>query len=266
VLLAALAVAMVITPITIRNARAHVVPAVPTDAVSVPALPSSADLQSLLSLLPVAPDLKQLDLTKASQVNELLHSLPVDVFHPTFTLNDEPGSWMDTGFTITGGRSLAPMLKIPGVPTKATFVVGPDTGAETLHTVTSLIRPVGAAPFDQASGITGTREYTLTEPCLYAFTCKNHPYMLGAIVLDVDGRGRARLELRRRLLELGVDPDLTDARRLGLHVPRRQRLRLLEVGLEEAVEGGQERGRAVLLVREDRRRRIRRVPRGRRSG
>jgi DNA-binding beta-propeller fold protein YncE len=184
VLLAALAVAMVITPITIRNARAQVVPAVPTDAVSVPALPSSADLQSLLSLLPVAPDLKQLDLTKASQVNELLHSLPVDVFHPTFTLNDEPGSWMDTGFTITGGRSLAPMLKIPGVPTKATFVVGPDTGAETLHTVTSLIRPVGAAPFDQASGFTGTREYTLTEPGLYAFTCKIHPYMLGAIVLD----------------------------------------------------------------------------------
>ena len=84
---------------------------------------------------------------------------PVDVFNPTFKLTDEPGTWFDTGLDVVGGRSLAPVLKLPGVPTKATFIVGPETGTNTAHTVTSLIRPVGAAPFDQASGFVGTKEY-----------------------------------------------------------------------------------------------------------
>ena len=181
--LAALALLAVIAPITVR-ARAQSLPSVPLDGVSVPALPNSADLKSLLSLLPAAPDPDQFDLTKADQVKDLLSALPVDVFHPTFKLNDEPGSWFDTGFTITGGRSLAPVLKLPGVPAKATFTVGPETGADTLHTITSLIRPVGAAPLDEASGFTGTKDYDLTVPGLYAFTCKIHPYMLGAIVVD----------------------------------------------------------------------------------
>jgi DNA-binding beta-propeller fold protein YncE len=181
-LLASLAVVLILTPI--MRARAQQVPSVPLDGINLPALPTSADLKSVLSLLPVAPDLDQLDLTKADQLKSLLESLPVNLFHPTFKLNDEPGSWFDTGFTVSGGRALAPMLKLPGVPTKATFTIGPDTGADTLHTITSLIRPVGAAPLDEASGFTGTKDYDLTVPGLYAFTCKIHPYMLGAIVLD----------------------------------------------------------------------------------
>src|SRR3954464_5401399 len=184
VLLAALAVALSLAPITARYAKAQGLPSVPLNGVNVPALPGGADLKSLLSLLPAAPDPDQFDLTKADQVKSLLAALPVDVFHPTFELNDEPGSWFDTGFTVSGGRALAPVLKLPGVPTKATFTVGPETNADTLHTITSLIRPVGAAPLDEASGFNGTKDYDLTVPGLYAFTCKIHPYMLGAIVVD----------------------------------------------------------------------------------
>src|SRR5204863_122854 len=85
-----------------------------------------------------------------------------------------------------GGKSLAPVLKLPGIPTKATFIVGPDTGADTNHSITSLIRPVGAAIMDQTAGFVGTREYEFTEPGLYAFTCKIHPYMLGAAAVGVE--------------------------------------------------------------------------------
>ena len=184
ILAASLAVLLVLGPLMARAAKAQVAPSVPTDAVSVPALPDSADLKSLLSLFPAAPDPDQFDLTKADQVKSLLSALPVDVFHPTFKLNDEPGSWFDTGVSISGGKALAPVLKLPGVPAKATFEVGPGTGADTLHTVTSLIRPVGAAPLDESSGFTGTREYDFKVPGLYAFTCKIHPYMLGAVVVD----------------------------------------------------------------------------------
>jgi DNA-binding beta-propeller fold protein YncE len=186
-LVAVALVAAVITPMAIRSARAQVaspIPAVPIAELDLPDLPSTADLASFLSLFPAAPDPKQLDLTKNETLKGVLASLPVDVFNPTFKLTDDPATWFDTGFTITGGRSLAPVLKLPGIPIKATFVVGPDTGAAMAHTVTSLIRPVGAPPIDQASTFIGTREYEFTEPGLYAFTCKIHPYMLGAAVVD----------------------------------------------------------------------------------
>ncbi|MGH3943013.1 MAG: copper oxidase, partial [Pseudonocardiaceae bacterium] len=54
------------------------------------------------------------------------------------------------------------------------------------HTVTGLIWPKGAAnfPFDQAGAFVGDTEVELTEPGLYAFACKIHPYMLGAVVVD----------------------------------------------------------------------------------
>src|SRR3954471_20884359 len=166
ILLAALAVALSLAPITARYAKAQSLPSVPLNGVNIPALPSSADLKSLLSLLPAAPDPDQFDLTKADQVKALLEALPVNVFHPTYKLNDEPGSWFDTGLTVAGGKSLGVVLKLPGVPTKATFVVTPETGVDTLHTVTSLIRPVGAAPMDQASGFNGTRDYDFKVPGL----------------------------------------------------------------------------------------------------
>jgi len=69
-----------------------------------------------------------------------------------------------------------------GVLTK--FSIAEPTASA--HTVTGLIWPKGAAnfPFDQAGAFVGDTEVELTEPGLYAFACKIHPYMLGAVVVD----------------------------------------------------------------------------------
>lgn len=58
--------------------------------------------------------------------------------------------------------------------------------AESAHTITNLIWPEGAAgfPFDQPGAFVGSSTAQLTEPGLYAFVCKIHPYMLGAVVVD----------------------------------------------------------------------------------
>lgn len=69
-------------------------------------------------------------------------------------------------------------------PTVNFHVREPD--AATVHSVTSLIWPTGAKgyPFDQSSAFIGDVTTTLTEPGLYAWACKIHPYMLGAVVVD----------------------------------------------------------------------------------
>ena len=69
-------------------------------------------------------------------------------------------------------------------PTVNFHVKAPD--AATVHSVTSLIWPTGAKgfPFDQSSAFIGDQSITLTQPGLYAFACKIHPYMLGAVVVD----------------------------------------------------------------------------------
>jgi len=91
-----------------------------------------------------------------------------------FTLTDNPGRWFDTGVDVSGTRSLA--------------IIGPggeiqfSGQSSTVHTVTSLIFPTGAAgmPFDAGAGST----VTLETPGLYVFWCKIHPYMFGAVIVD----------------------------------------------------------------------------------
>ncbi len=189
IILLAIASVLLLLP-TAEEARAQqtIIPGVPLGEIDLPKLPTSADLTSLLGLLPIGLDLNKLDLLKGSGgtngLSQLLGSLPINLFSPTFKITDEPGSWFDSGLTLFGGKSLAPVLKLPGIQTKATFIVGPETGADTNHSITSLIRPVGAAIMDQTAGFVGTRDYEFTEPGLYAFTCKIHPYMLGAAVVD----------------------------------------------------------------------------------
>ncbi|MFC7614496.1 cupredoxin domain-containing protein [Actinokineospora soli] len=63
-------------------------------------------------------------------------------------------------------------------------VAAPD--AESAHTATSLIWPDGAKGFpqDTPGAFVGATTMQLTEPGLYAFACKVHPYMLGAVVVD----------------------------------------------------------------------------------
>jgi YVTN family beta-propeller protein len=71
------------------------------------------------------------------------------------------------------------------LPVTANFnIAAPATQGS--HTVTSLIWPDGAKgfPFDEGGAFVGTTSVQLTQPGLYAFACKIHPYMLSAIVVD----------------------------------------------------------------------------------
>ena len=89
-------------------------------------------------------------------------------------LTDEPGAWFQNQ---NGGGALA-------VATPGTEVV--FTGkSNTVHTRTSLIFPTGATnmPFDTAPR-KGSDSVVLHTPGLYVFTCKIHPYMFGAVIID----------------------------------------------------------------------------------
>jgi DNA-binding beta-propeller fold protein YncE len=57
---------------------------------------------------------------------------------------------------------------------------------DSAHFASALIWPDGAAgmPFDQTGAWIGSRTVQLTKPGLYAFACKVHPYMLGAVAVD----------------------------------------------------------------------------------
>jgi DNA-binding beta-propeller fold protein YncE len=95
-----------------------------------------------------------------------------------FELTDEPGRWFkSTAGAIAGTHSLA--VARPGVEVKFTG------RSHTVHTMTSLMFPAGAAgmPFD-TEATKGSREVVLRTPGLYVFVCKIHPYMLGAVIVD----------------------------------------------------------------------------------
>ena len=95
-----------------------------------------------------------------------------------FELTDEPGAWFkNTAGPVAGFKSLA--LATPG--TEVRF----KGNSNTVHTRTSLIFPTGATnmPFDTAPR-KGSDEVVLYTPGLYVFTCKIHPYMFGAVIVD----------------------------------------------------------------------------------
>lgn len=98
----------------------------------------------------------------------------------TFLRTDEPGRWFkNTAGPIAGTQSLA--VAAPGV--QVVF----DGNSATVHTVTSLIFPTGAQgmPFDSGTVQNATQvAVTLTTPGLYVFTCKIHPYMFAAVIVD----------------------------------------------------------------------------------
>ena len=100
-----------------------------------------------------------------------------------FNLTDHPGSWFDSGVDVLGTKSLG--VTTAGVG-KVSFVSNPaKTGSN--HTASSLMWPTGAKgmPFDQEKAWkNGKREVELKTPGLYAFVCKMHPFMLGAVIKD----------------------------------------------------------------------------------
>jgi DNA-binding beta-propeller fold protein YncE len=95
-----------------------------------------------------------------------------------FDLTDNPGSWYrSTAGPIAGTQSLA--VATPGVEVRF------SGRSHTVHTMTSLIFPSGAAgmPFDTEAQ-KGSASLVLRTPGLYVFVCKIHPYMLGAVIVD----------------------------------------------------------------------------------
>lgn len=103
----------------------------------------------------------------------------------TFIISDQPGSWFrsaraETIFGITKGTRSLEVLPPGG---SVNFIMS-DTN--TVHTMTSLLWPSGAPhlPFDQARAYKGGGLLHLSKPGLYVFTCKVHPYMFGAVIVD----------------------------------------------------------------------------------
>ncbi|CAL1241180.1 hypothetical protein [Candidatus Methylocalor cossyra] len=91
-------------------------------------------------------------------------------------LTDEPGHWFKDP---SDGDSLV-VIK----PGEAVLLKQTDSNTE--HTITSLLWQPGARDFpvdqDQPSALSVT--HTFEKPGLYVFTCKVHPYMFGAVVVD----------------------------------------------------------------------------------
>jgi len=102
----------------------------------------------------------------------------------TFEITDEPGSW----FKSARADALAPLTV-----TKSLEVIRPGdyvnfvmSQTDTVHSVTSLMWPTGAdhMPFDQTQSYKGGGIVELTDPGLYVFTCKVHPYMFAGVIVD----------------------------------------------------------------------------------
>ena len=103
----------------------------------------------------------------------------------TFKLKDEPSYWFDTELKDVEKTLHTRSLAAGEGPTTITFSIGePHTSVG--HTVSSLVWPEGAQnmPFTQPGAVTGEQSVNLVTPGLYAFYCKIHPYMLGAVVID----------------------------------------------------------------------------------
>ncbi|HMF92386.1 MAG TPA: copper oxidase [Candidatus Angelobacter sp.] len=99
----------------------------------------------------------------------------------TFLRTDNPGSWFqNVRGPIAGTQSLA--VATPGVEVRFQ-----DGESNAIHTVTSLIFPTGAVgmPFDSGSlNHNDQVRIILKTPGLYVFTCKIHPYMFAAVIVD----------------------------------------------------------------------------------
>jgi YVTN family beta-propeller protein len=98
-----------------------------------------------------------------------------------FSITDDPGSWFrnDDSPPIGATDSLA-------VTTRGSTVYFNMDKSNTVHTVTSLMWPTGAAnmPFDQPEAFNGDTQVRLWDAGLYVFVCKLHPFMLGAVIVD----------------------------------------------------------------------------------
>jgi hypothetical protein len=117
----------------------------------------------------------------------------------SFEVVDDPGPWFKNRSPIPGtSESLA-------VATTGDTVQFDMTNTATVHTITSLIYPVDVndnvatnMPFDQTQAFKGGAQVTLEDPGLYVFTCKIHPYMFAAVIVD-DPSTTAGLDIGEKL-------------------------------------------------------------------
>ncbi|MCE7915434.1 MAG: copper oxidase [Nitrosomonas sp. PRO4] len=119
--------------------------------------------------------------------NILLGTKPSEPGVVTFEVSDEPASW----FRSARGDAI---VGLPfDIKTKSLEVIYPGSSVNFImsdtngvHTISSLLWPTGAQhmPFDQSSAYRGGGFVTLHTPGLYVFTCKVHPFMFAAVIVD----------------------------------------------------------------------------------
>ncbi|GAA1734444.1 copper oxidase [Luedemannella helvata] len=115
-----------------------------------------------------------------SQINQLAQQVAGQPADSALPLSSLPVG-LDLMRTLNEISNLAP--RDLSLKPQAKFKVAAPQAASS-HSVTSLIWPLGATPIDQSSAFIGDVTADLTEPGLYAWACKIHPYMLGAVVVD----------------------------------------------------------------------------------
>ncbi|SNX60439.1 DNA-binding beta-propeller fold protein YncE [Nitrosomonas ureae] len=130
--------------------------------------------------------------------NILLGTKPNEPGVVTFEVSDEPASWFRSargdaivelskpsaaGSPLQGADIKTRSLEVISPGSSVNFIMSDTNGA---HTISSLLWPTGAQhmPFDQTSAYRGGGFVTLHTPGLYVFTCKVHPYMFGAVIVD----------------------------------------------------------------------------------
>ena len=110
----------------------------------------------------------------------------------TFEITDEPGRW----FRSIRSGILSPVTKSHSLevipPGGSVHFIMSETNA--VHTITTLLWPSGAndpdhgdhrvIPFSQTKAYKGGAILKLDVPGLYVFTCRIHPYMFGAVIVD----------------------------------------------------------------------------------
>ena len=115
----------------------------------------------------------------------------------SFEMSDEPGSWFKSA---RSGAIVDPNgpLGALNIKTESLEVMAPGSSVHfimsdtnTVHSITTLLWPSdadagdpSAIPFDQDKAYQGGGIVKLDTPGLYVFTCKIHPYMFSAVIVD----------------------------------------------------------------------------------
>jgi YVTN family beta-propeller protein len=141
-----------------------------------------ATIMNRVSFLTLAVATTSLAAPLAAQAKDAVKSDDVIISRPgvlpsaVLEMTDEPGKWFKDP---KSGGSLV-VVK----PGEAVLIKMTDTNTD--HTITSLAWQPGADkfPVDQEKPSNASVTQTFDKPGLYVFTCKVHPYMFGAVVVD----------------------------------------------------------------------------------